>query len=956
MLFFLSLPLLVKPQQPNTKSFDLPNKDIYKLLIDKKGFLWIANDFGVTRYDGINFTSFSNPKQNSLAATGLLEDQQGRIWFSNFSGQIFYIENDIMHLLEAFNNPNESSFSRIGLCKNLLVATSSRGLFVLNTATLIGKYIASTNSKFTNITSLAVIKDNVIGYGDGNWFVYKANGLLKNVKLYGNATGYIKNDVSILNAVAKNDTALLISNPSGTISKIIMKGDSLIVAKKLHYGSFINTVTININNNWVNTKTASYSLDRHKVISGLNLTDILNDNEGNVWRSSINNGVNITYNTKNIIVVRKISLLNTDLIVSLHTYKNKMLLGTQNGCLLVYDPFISKVFRKIVFPPTSGTIYNITKIDNTQFLIGCSVNTYLLNINTGLYKQLPPISALKQVAKSKDALYIASSRGLFALPGENVQEFKKSFSNIYNHLMEYSAKDNLYRLSKRCNAVCYNPLSKSLVVAFMDGLYRIDSKGITEILYKQQKIHSPSLLQIGGSVFIATINNGLLVLNNGRIQQKGIKDGLLSKTILRIKLIDNRLWLIGTGALQTFDIKSQKIENVYDLPPKTYAQITDIEKIKDRIYLATYKGLFMLPLNPAPGIASRPNNYLLAIKVNNKQLSVNQIHDFSYLQNNIQFKIGIPTYKYAEDIAIKYNLVSDKQSNWQMTEPGERNISFSSLTPGSYNFVAFAVDPGTGEAKNRINYHFVILAPWWQQWWFRVSLLLFLMFPVIYFISSHYSNKKKFKNAFDEQAASIRDERQRISSEIHDDIGSGLFAIQLFADMASKGRESIKEIGEISIMVNDMSKKIREIIWSTNVENDNLENLLYYVQYQTTSLFEHCDISFEANISDDIPAVEIHSQCRRNIYLVVKELVHNAIKHSDATEIKLDIFIDKEILVISLKDNGIGFHPEVLKTNSMGLANVKLRVEKLKGSILISNIMGAVIEIEIPLDGIAVQT
>src|SRR4051812_33537353 len=103
MLFFLSLPLLVKPQQPSTKSFELPNKVVYKLLIDKKGFLWIANDFGVTRYDGINFTTFSNPNQISLAATGLLEDQQGRIWFSNFSGQIFYIENNIMHLLEAFN-------------------------------------------------------------------------------------------------------------------------------------------------------------------------------------------------------------------------------------------------------------------------------------------------------------------------------------------------------------------------------------------------------------------------------------------------------------------------------------------------------------------------------------------------------------------------------------------------------------------------------------------------------------------------------------------------------------------------------------------------------------------------------------------------------------------------------------------------------------------------------------
>jgi len=113
--------------------------------------------------------------------------------------------------------------------------------------------------------------------------------------------------------------------------------------------------------------------------------------------------------------------------------------------------------------------------------------------------------------------------------------------------------------------------------------------------------------------------------------------------------------------------------------------------------------------------------------------------------------------------------------------------------------------------------------------------------------------------------------------------------------------------------------------------------LLYYIQAQTTKPFLHSDIIFQANVPNDIPIVNITGEMRRNTYLIVKEIVHNAIKHSMARNISLKISVSNLSIDIVIKDNGIGFDPDKVKVNAMGLINVKLRIAKLNGILKIKN-------------------
>ncbi|WP_113651848.1 sensor histidine kinase [Pedobacter namyangjuensis] len=236
-----------------------------------------------------------------------------------------------------------------------------------------------------------------------------------------------------------------------------------------------------------------------------------------------------------------------------------------------------------------------------------------------------------------------------------------------------------------------------------------------------------------------------------------------------------------------------------------------------------------------------------------------------------------------------------------------------------------------------------------QYWWAVLMVILVAITAIIYLSYRYTTLRDKSKKILLEQQQFIRAERQRISGEIHDDIGSGLFAIQLFADTASKNRTDVAEIKQISGMVNEMSEKIHEIIWSTNSEGDNLENLLYYIEHQTIKLFEYTDIKYIPDFPMHVPEVIINSQGRRNTYLVVKETVYNAIKHAKATEVSTTVTVSNGVLLFIIKDNGIGFDPKDARHNAMGLKNIKKRIEKLNGSLILENYKGTIVKIKIPL-------
>ncbi|MCC6287481.1 MAG: hypothetical protein IT249_06320 [Chitinophagaceae bacterium] len=195
-------------------------------------------------------------------------------------------------------------------------------------------------------------------------------------------------------------------------------------------------------------------------------------------------------------------------------------------------------------------------------------------------------------------------------------------------------------------------------------------------------------------------------------------------------------------------------------------------------------------------------------------------------------------------------------------------------------------------------------------------------------------------------------ERTRISQEIHDDIGSGLTSIRLLSEIAKvkNGDTDRKELEKISATSNVLMDKMNEIIWTLNSRNDTVLNLIAYLRHQVVEFFEPLNIILEINLPENIDDAPLSGSARRNIILSVKEALHNIIKHSQATTVKVN-FSFKDVFIISIQDNGIGFTANyAANNNSNGLRNMRERLNTIGGSCEIINKEGIHILLKIPLD------
>lgn len=193
-------------------------------------------------------------------------------------------------------------------------------------------------------------------------------------------------------------------------------------------------------------------------------------------------------------------------------------------------------------------------------------------------------------------------------------------------------------------------------------------------------------------------------------------------------------------------------------------------------------------------------------------------------------------------------------------------------------------------------------------------------------------------------------ERNRISQEIHDDIGSGLTSIRLMSEIAkAKSNQSDrKELDKISATSSVLMDKMNEIIWTLNSRNDTLPNLVAYLRHHVVEYFEPLQMQLQLTVPEQVHDIAISSKIRRNILMSVQEALHNIAKHSQASEVHIT-FSTSGFFCITISDNGIGFNESKVNSFNNGLYNMKDRLHVIGGSCDISNDEGTSIVLKVPL-------
>jgi signal transduction histidine kinase len=204
------------------------------------------------------------------------------------------------------------------------------------------------------------------------------------------------------------------------------------------------------------------------------------------------------------------------------------------------------------------------------------------------------------------------------------------------------------------------------------------------------------------------------------------------------------------------------------------------------------------------------------------------------------------------------------------------------------------------------------------------------------------------KKEFDKQIELIKarqNERNRISADMHDDLGAGMTTIRLYSELAlnKMGENKIPEIEKISSSANDLLNKMNAIIWSMTSSNDTFSNMVAYIRSYAISYCEDNKLNCKMILPDVLPDIVVSGEIRRNIFLVVKEALHNIVKHSGADQITLELSETNKILKLTIHDNGKGIELTKIKEFGNGLRNMKKRMQDLGITFLIENKGGTLI-------------
>jgi len=184
-----------------------------------------------------------------------------------------------------------------------------------------------------------------------------------------------------------------------------------------------------------------------------------------------------------------------------------------------------------------------------------------------------------------------------------------------------------------------------------------------------------------------------------------------------------------------------------------------------------------------------------------------------------------------------------------------------------------------------------------------------------------------------ERQKSIQLERERISQDMHDDLGAGISAIKLQAEFLKYKMPEESYTEDLETIINtseDMNLAMREILWSLNSQNDTVGNFIEYTSLYVKRFLDKTNIvaKFDSTILEKETTLSV--KARRNLFLVVKEAVHNVYKHSQANKIEIQLEQTETYFKITVIDDGIGLADTIQKGN--GLSNMSLRMEAINGT------------------------
>jgi len=271
--------------------------------------------------------------------------------------------------------------------------------------------------------------------------------------------------------------------------------------------------------------------------------------------------------------------------------------------------------------------------------------------------------------------------------------------------------------------------------------------------------------------------------------------------------------------------------------------------------------------------------------------------------------------------------INDKENLLQALEI--KSKVENSIINESNKQLRFIVEAGLMNEKRLISLQIVEAQR--KQELANTRLILAIVFIIILIIS--FLVYRYYQN----QILTVSKVRNIISQDLHDEVGASLSSLQIFSAVAeqlmnSNPSKALEMIQKIKNQSNEIMETMSDIVWSMKSNETGNLTLETKIKNYAVSILQEKNIRFSFLIQPEAEISLCSMKARRNILLIIRELLNNAIKYSMASNIIVNIFLEDRNWVMEIKDDGIGFANNKSNISGNGLSNVKNRCKELNGT------------------------
>lgn len=294
----------------------------------------------------------------------------------------------------------------------------------------------------------------------------------------------------------------------------------------------------------------------------------------------------------------------------------------------------------------------------------------------------------------------------------------------------------------------------------------------------------------------------------------------------------------------------------------------------------------------------------------------------------VTFDWSVPFFSRSDRCASRYRL-DGLDTGW-LDAGTARSARYTNLEPGNYRFRVVSANAdglwSAAEAALAVR----VLPPYWRTAWFR---LIVLMVGAAGLASAYRLRLRRL--------AQLERMRLRIASDLHDELGGDLSGIAVAAGLVARrealSREDRDRLAGVESTAVAVMHGLRDIVWCVDPSRDRLRHLAERLRSVTRGLFADTEVEVELELLSDPAALPM--DLRRALYLSAKELLHNAARHAGARRVQVSLARAGGMLRLEVADDGAGFEPAAA-ADGTGLASVRRRIREAGGQVEVRSARG----------------